>query len=300
MRLLVLGPSEGWHADQLRQAAAKRNVSIEFADYGSLQCSVEKQTWRASGAAKSDFATTDPPIVRALDADLFLARTMPYGTLDQITFRLAVLHAWQAARVDVINPPRTLEIAIDKFATLTYAAQAGWSVPQTIICQDRIAAMDAFDRLQGDVVVKPLLGSEGHGVFRLTDRQLAWTAFTTLERLGQVLYVQQFIGPGGRDLRILIWGKHRFAVRRENASDWRTNVSRGGISRVSQVPAELEPLANRLADSLGLFYGAMDIAEDANGKPYFLEVNAVPGWKGAESALNADLAQLLVDELIAR
>src|SRR5690606_27470331 len=129
--------------------------------------------------------------------DAVFCRTMPAGTLEQITFRLAVLHSAFAAGVRIINPPRTLELAIDKYATLVQVAALGYRVPETVVVQSRKAAMEAFDMLGGDVVVKPIFGGEGRGVMRIRDRQLAWYCCSTLEGLGAALYVQKFVPPGG-------------------------------------------------------------------------------------------------------
>ena len=278
--ILVLGSNEGWHAEQLRRAAEKRGLRLFFSLYEQLNVSIESGRWKAQSLP---------------DCDVILARTMPLGSLEQITFRLAILHAWQDDHKAVVNPPRAMEICIDKFATLALAVSLGWSVPRTIVCQNRTDAMHAFDELDGDVVIKPLLGGEGRGILRVTDRQLAWTATTTLERLAGILYVQQFIAPGGRDLRILVWGDELFAVRRENLDDWRTNVSQGAVSRAAEVPKSLGDAVRRLAEKLELRYAAIDLVEDNEGRVYLLEVNAIPGWKGAESALQIDLAGRLLD-----
>ena len=68
-------------------------------------------------------------------------------------------------------------------------------VPPTIVCQHADAALEAFATLGGDVVVKPIFGSEGRGMVRVSDVEIAWRTFRTLERLQCVLYLQQFIRP---------------------------------------------------------------------------------------------------------
>jgi RimK family alpha-L-glutamate ligase len=187
-----------------------------------------------------------------------------------------------------------LETAIDKLATLIAVQREGWRVPNTVVCQSRAEGLEAFDRLGGDVVIKPMLGSEGRGVMRVHDKDLAWTTLTALERVGAVLYLQQFVPPGGRDLRILVWGKELFAVRRSNPQDWRTNVSRGASCENVAVPQQLaDPLRN-LAKKLGLIYGAIDFVEDQHGEPLLLEVNAVPGWQGSQRTLSVNLAEILL------
>ena len=57
--------------------------------------------------------------------------------------------------------------------------------------------MEAFEQLGGDVIVKPLFGSEGRGMVRVSDPELAWRAFRTLARTLFVLYLQQIIRHPG-------------------------------------------------------------------------------------------------------
>ena len=69
--------------------------------------------------------------------------------------------------------------------------QAGLPVPPTAVCETAEAALAAFDQLGGDVVVKPLFGSEGRGIVRVSDPDLAVRVFRTLERL-QALSRERF------------------------------------------------------------------------------------------------------------
>src|SRR5207237_8590401 len=155
------------------------------------------------------------------DYDGVLVRTMPPGSLEQVVFRMDVLHRLEKRGVRVLNPPLAVEACVDKYVTTARLEAAGLPVPTTIVCQHADAALEAFTALGGDVVVKPLFGSEGRGMIRLTDPDLAWRTFRTLERLQCVLYVQQFIAHPGWDLRaFVIGGQVIAAMRRRAGSDW--------------------------------------------------------------------------------
>ena len=65
-----------------------------------------------------------------------------------------VLGRLDAAGTRVINPPRALEVAVDKYLALAKLQAAGLPVPRTIVCQTVDDAMQAFATLGGDVVVK--------------------------------------------------------------------------------------------------------------------------------------------------
>ena len=82
-RFLVLGGGEGWHSRQLQDAAQRFDCEIEFAPYESLV----GQVGLASGCQVRCEAG---PLSRF---DAILPRTMPAGSLEQITFRLATLHS---------------------------------------------------------------------------------------------------------------------------------------------------------------------------------------------------------------
>lgn len=292
------GSSPGWHLSQLIEAASRQNGTIAMADYESMHSNEVGHTSVIAENADGKAST----VLTLESADAVLTRTMPAGTLEQITFRLACLHRHVDNRradgrcVNVINPPVALEWAIDKYATLARATALGLPTPRTIVCQSRQVALDAFDALGGDVVVKPIFGGEGRGVMRIRDRELAWTTFSTLAGLGAVCYVQQFIPPGGGDVRLLVIGDSMWAIRRTNPADFRTNVRGGGRPELISMQTTWRGLARRVCDDFQLDYAAVDLIEThRNDEMLLVEVNAIPGWRGAQSVIGENLA----DEIIA-
>ena len=155
--------------------------------------------------------------------------------------------------------------------------------------------MAAFETLGGDVVVKPLFGSEGRGIARLQDEALAGRAFRMLAQLGGVLYVQEFIPHEGYDLRVLVIGERMFAMRRRSETDWRTNISRGAIAEPVELTAEMSRVARQVADAIGAPVAGVDLLPTRDGTLYAIEVNAVPGWKALAAALDVDIARIVLD-----
>ncbi len=167
-RLAILGNPDGWYVRDLRRAAAARtdfflevvsfsDLRIECSDRYSMHVS---SRCRSSTTANAPLNTDEPALSgeRRLDGqfDAVLVRTMPMGSLEQVIFRMNALQILHRQGTRVLNPPRTLEIAIDKWLTLDYARQAGIDVPVTICCQDRESALAAFESLGRQAVVKPL------------------------------------------------------------------------------------------------------------------------------------------------
>jgi len=220
---------------------------------------------------------------------------MPPGSLEQVVFRMDQLHRILAQGVPVINPPSAVETCVDKYLASARLAAAGLRVPPTIVCQHADAAQDAFKALGGDVVVKPMFGSEGRGMLRLTDPELAWRTFHTLERLQSVLYLQKFIAHPGWDLRVFVLGSQVLtAMRRYADGDWRTNVAQGGRAEAVTPQAEEARLALAAAAAVGAPVAGVDLLQGLDGEYYVLEVNAVPGWRALSPVTGVDVAAAII------
>jgi tetrahydromethanopterin:alpha-L-glutamate ligase len=306
-RLAILGNPAGWYVRDLRRAAsALDNIEIDVVSFRDLRVeshlkdSMHVYSKRYLSDACSPATSMKPDasdidsLVCRLDGnfDAILVRSMPLGSLEQVIFRMNVLHVAQQLGIAIFNPPRTLEVAIDKWLTLDVARQAGVEVPRTICCQDRESALQAFEQLHQDVVVKPLFGGEGRGLVRVNDREMAWRVFSTLEQIGAVIYVQEFIQHSGFDLRILIIGNETYCVARHTADDdWRTNLSRGGFAEKVQPTEQQLAMAKAAALAVGGKIVGVDILPTRDGRDVLLEINAVPGWRGTAKALDTDIAE---------
>jgi RimK family alpha-L-glutamate ligase len=287
MRIALLAGGDGWHVRDLVRAAGDLGHVAEPVDFR-----------RVTAAVGTDVAVAadDSPDLDQFDA--VIVRTMPPGSLEQVVFRMDRLHALAARGVPVLNPPRALEVCVDKYLALVRLEAAGLRVPATVVCQHADAALEAFDRLGRDVVVKPLFGSEGRGMVRVNDPELAWRTFRAIERLQSVLYVQKFIPHPGWDLRAFVLaGKVLAAVRRVAGGDWRTNVAQGAVAEPVRLTAEQEQLALRAATAVGTVAAGVDVLPGPSGEMYVIEVNAVPGWRALAPATGVDVARAMIEHL---
>ncbi|MCE9591467.1 MAG: RimK family alpha-L-glutamate ligase [Planctomycetes bacterium] len=289
MRIVALSGNTGaggWHVSDLARAATLVGHTVTAVGWRSLHARIDD--------TRDVIMAGDTPLA---EADLLLMRTMPPGTLEQIVFRMDLVHRLALSGVRVVNPPAAIEAAVDKYLTLARLRDAGVPVPQTIACQRFTEAIDALHALGGDVVVKPMFGSEGFGMLRLTDPDLAARVFATLDRTGSVIYLQRFIDHGGEDFRLFVLnGRVIAAMRRINRKDWRTNVARGGCGEAITPDPVMIDLAVRSAAACGAIVAGIDVVIDG-GKPVVIEVNAVPGWRELTRVTGIDIAALLLREL---
>jgi RimK family alpha-L-glutamate ligase len=291
MQVVVLSARTGWQTDELCRALSERGHLGVVVPYEELLA----RCGRGPGPSLTSRG------VSPLDADAVLARIIPNGTLEQVIYRVDALHWIEHRGVPVINSPRAIERCVDKFLTTTLLQDAGLPVPDTVVCEraaDAVAAIRSF----GDAIVKPIFGSMGHGMVRVTDPEVGFRVCRTLEQVNSVFYVQRTIAHDGRDVRAFVVGGRVLAAieRRAPAGDWRTNVSLGGTARAIALPAEWEALALAAAALVGADYAGVDLLPGEDGRAYVLEVNGIPGWQGLQEATGIDVAGALVDHVVAR
>jgi RimK family alpha-L-glutamate ligase len=283
MRIGILAGGDGWHVRDLKRAAILLNHEAVAVDFRRLTAAVAVGSNSLSGF------------------DGILVRTMPPGSLEQVVFRMDLLQRAQTEGIVVVNPPRAVEICVDKYLTTAALEAADLLVPATIACQHADAALEAFETLGGDVIVKPLFGSEGRGMIRVQDPETAWRAFRTLERLQAVLYLQKYVAHPGWDLRaFVIGGEVIAAMKRRANSGWRTNVAQGGKAETARLTAEQQALAIRAAAAVHAPVAGVDLLPGPNGELYVLEVNAVPGWRALAPVAGLDVAQHILRFLCAK
>lgn len=290
MHIAVLGNAGSWYVADLQRAAAARGDRCTRIDYRAVVASV------ANGGS----STRAGDLV--LDGcDALLVRTMPPGSLEQVVFRMDGLLMLAARGVTVLNSPKSVECAVDKYLCTAKLRAAGLPVPDTAVCERSDEALEAFARLGGDVVVKPIFGSEGRGIVRVSDSDLALRTFRTLERLQAVLYLQKFVPHEGYDVRVLVLdGRVVGGMKRANPHDFRTNVSRKAHAAPHEVVEAEAELALRAAAAVGARFAGVDLLYDRGGGCYVIEVNAVPGWKAFGRVTGIDVAARLLESLRTR
>ena len=285
MRVAVLGSTGGWHARRLERALTARGHDCGFAP-------VTRMVGRVEGDV--DVRSRE---VALHDYDVVLVRGIPRGSLEQVVFRVDVLHALAAAGVRSVNSAQAIERTVDKFLASTLLARAGLPTPRTVACERRTDALEAFAELGGDVIVKPLFGSMGFGMVRVDDHDVAQRVFRALELERAVYYLQETLPHAGRDVRALVVGEQVVAAIERSSDGWRTNLARGGRARPVRLDAEQERLCVPAAAALGADYAGVDLVRAPGGGDYVLEVNGIPGWQGVERATGVDVAAALAEHL---
>ena len=267
MDVAILSARRGWHTAQLARAFAARGLRARVLPIHALRTAVGGEPRVAAGGVALDRAAA------------VVVRVIPRGSLEQIVFRLDALHRLARAGVPVVNPPAAIERAVDKYHTSALLEEAGLPTPRTVVAERAEEAMAAF-RAWGDVLVKPLFGSNGRGIVRVTDEDIAYRVFRALEMERAVYYIQETLPHEGRDVRAFVVGDRVVAAAWRSADHWRTNLARGARAEPLDLPAAWAELALGSARAVGAEVAGVDLLPARDGRVYVLEVNGIPGWRG--------------------
>jgi len=289
MKIAVLSARSGWHTDELLRAITERGHQPLLLPYESLVARL--------GAHAGDAPRLGASAPDLFDCDAVIARIIPNGSLEQIIYRVDALHWLEDAGVLVVNPARAIERTVDKFYTSALLERAGLATPQTVVCERAEDAAAAF-RSMGDVIVKPLFGSMGLGMVRVSDEETAWRVFRALEAIRGVYYLQRAVPHEGKDIRAFVIGDRVIAAIERRSPGWRTNISRGGEAAAIALPAAWADMALRAARAVGASYAGVDLLPAQDGTVYVLEVNGIPGWRGLQEATSVNVAAALIDHVL--
>jgi RimK family alpha-L-glutamate ligase len=227
------------------------------------------------------------------DCRALLVRTIPAGSLEQIIFRMDVLHRLEKLGVRVVNSAGAIERTVDKFYTSFLLSEAGILTPRTLVTEDFDTAMDACRDMK-DVIIKPLFGSEGKGMVRVHDEETAYRVLRAWELSRYIYYIQEYLPHFQEDIRAFVVGGSVVAAMRRRGTGWRTNFSQGAVAEAIELSDGMKGLAVRAACLIGLDYAGVDLLPAENGKNYVVEINSIPGWRGLQKTTDLKIAETIV------
>jgi tetrahydromethanopterin:alpha-L-glutamate ligase len=280
----------GWHGTALIEAFAKRGhdaVLVELQD------------------VLIDLSHTKPSIQLpnlTQKPDLAFVRGIAGGTLQQVITRLNVLHMLKMQGAYIYNDAKAVERTVDKGMTSFLLKQHDVATPATWVCESRHHTHQLIQQLfeqHDDIIIKPLFGSQGKGVRRLTrDMPLPLPRDAHVDG---VFYLQTFIDSGQHnyDYRVFVINQEPVAAMQRSGQGWLHNVAQGAQCKASDELDVLE-IAVKAAKALQIDYCGVDVIRDSHGQLWVLEVNSIPAWRGLQGVTQHNIAQLLVDDLLSK
>lgn len=234
---------------------------------------------RTRGVAVEDIYPEDSSFDVArveADCDLYLLKS---GT--ETALGLAgVLHA---AGAKIINPYPTVVAMRDKIVSTKMLQSANVPLPETWFA----SKPEQLTRLleEGPIVVKPFwAASQGRGVQIVKTEDELSTVITE----DGVVFAQRYYQPDGRDHKLYVIGDRVFGVRRV----WPPKTLEDKLGEPFDVPDEMREVALGCGRAFGVGLYGVDLIT-SGGKPYVVDINTFPGFKGVPNA-----AGLLAEQIM--
>ncbi|MEM4138982.1 MAG: RimK family alpha-L-glutamate ligase, partial [Sulfolobaceae archaeon] len=145
-----------------------------------LTCSIDKDSIALYYGSKR--INIDGGIIRNLG---FISST------EQLIKRIDVLIEMKEQGSVLINDPKNMLLARDKFASLIRLKKHGILVPETTIVENPFDALQIAKKW-GEVVIKPLIGSLGLGSVKVSDPDIAFRVAKSILSVNQPVYIQKY------------------------------------------------------------------------------------------------------------
>jgi glutathione synthase len=200
----------------------------------------------------------------------------------------------------VVNDPAAVRNAPEKM----FVTEFPQLMPPTLITRD-LTEIKAFRAEHGDIVMKPLYGHGGGGVFRLTRDDLNFGSLYDLfaATFREPWVIQKFL-PAVRDgdkRIILVDGEYAGAVNRVPADDdLRSNMVRGGAPKETDLTPREREICQTIGPALrerGLIFVGIDVI---GGLLTEINVTSPTGIRAIKNFGGPDGAAMIWDRIEAK
>lgn len=200
--------------------------------------------------------------------------------------------------VKVINEFETVKICGDKVLTSLLLKRKGVPTPDFRVAFDRQSALLAVEDMGYPAVLKPVDGSWGRMVVKITDRESAEAILEHKSYLDScyhsVYYIQEFVETGNKDIRALLVGDEVVGAAYREADHWITNAARGGKSRPYPITNDLLDILAKTNRSVGGGVLAVDLLETFDGL-VVNEINPRMEFKESMKVIDANIPARVID-----
>ena len=213
------------------------------------------------------------------------------------------------AGIPVFNDPAVIETCDNKAKQYIQLAKNEIPMPTTIIAPKvypkfTIAGTGYYEQVLEKLGL-PMIIKEGHGSFGmkvyLIETEEAF--FAKVDELRGVDYVfQEFIATSrGRDIRVnIVGGEVIAAMYRYSETDFRANITNGGIATVVELSEEQRTLAIRAAEAVGAEFAGVDLLFGQDDIPLVCEVNAAAHIRNIYNVTGINVADRMISYILGK
>lgn len=168
--------------------------------------------------------------------------------------------------------------------------------PTSLITRDKQEIMDFFEKHKKKMILKPLEGSGGRGVYLIDKNEKNLNQIIeNLSKEGYIIAQQYLPAAKEGDVRVLLLngkileknGKYGILKRKTSEGDFRSNISQGGTPEAFEITEDIRRIVDIIAPRLirdGLFFVGLDVVKDK-----LIEINVLsPGGVDGLAKIGVD------------
>lgn len=288
IKVCILSDIHDWHSEQIKKALNDNDIKVSFFSFSDFLVKVKKNN--------NCFYLGQ----KRIKYDGFWVRFIGSGSLEEITFKLSILHILKDTGIYIHNSAETIEKTVDKFRTSAYLRLHNIKTPATWITNEKKKFNEICLKLikkKNIILTKPIFGSQGKGIEVIKQKK----DVLNFRSLNNVYYFQKFLGTTSNsqfsDLRVLVSNHRVVSVIRRTSNSLITNYYQGASLKKIKPTKEIKEISTKVSKIFDLGYGGIDI-KVYRKKLYILEVNSVPAWKGLQAVEKRNIAQIIVKDFI--
>ena len=202
-----------------------------------------------------------------------------------------------------LSKPYNIYRAENKLYQLKLAKEIGFTIPKTLVTNNKEKIKDFYYESNSRIVLKPFYSSK---VFHNNKSKFLFTNILKEEHLLNLeqfdltpTIFQQYIEKE-KEFRITVVGQNVFVASVNSQSNVKTKVDwRKDDLKFSKdiLPPEIESKSIQMVKDLGLLFGAIDIIKGKDGEYYFLEINPNGQWVWIEVDTGLKISEAIINEL---
>ncbi|MDI1495901.1 MAG: lysine biosynthesis enzyme LysX [Cenarchaeum symbiont of Oopsacas minuta] len=205
--------------------------------------------------------------------------------------------------VPVINKLAVASICGNKMLMTLKLRKHNVPTPSTFFAFTRESAIDMADTAKYPLVIKPLVGSWGRGVAKISDRETL-EAVTEAREISdgpydRIYYLQKLVKRPPRDIRVITVGEYAIAAMYRTSSDgFKTNIALGADPQMCKITKEMEDLAIKSSKAVGGGILGVDMMEDKERGLVAHEVNNTVEFKGISKVTDKNIPKIMLEFLL--
>ncbi|MGH2318273.1 ATP-grasp domain-containing protein [Planococcus sp. SE5232] len=205
--------------------------------------------------------------------------------------------------VPVYNDPAVIDLCDNKATQYVQLAAEGLPMPRTIVAPKvypNFSIMDSgyfeeiIDRLKLPMIIKEGHGSFGMKVYLIETEEQFYEKVDSLRGIDFVF--QEFIATSrGRDIRVnIVGGRIVAAMYRHSDTDFRANITNGGVASPIELTAAQQELALAAAQAVGATFAGVDLLFGEDEEPLVCEVNAAAHIRNILNVTGVNVADAMI------